>query len=343
MRSTRWLTQAGSIGLVILLVVGVVGVFGVPALADIPSGPNDAYQIYVNDFSNTIKSADAKAMQDIGKLLEEKTGAQVAAVTVSGLDGMTMDTYAVRLFEKWGLGQIDKDNGVLWLLAVSDREYRVEVGKGLQDTLTSSRLERVTDAALPYFRDGDYSRGMRAAYEGLCQAVADSYGVSLTSNDAGGANGSAYNYNYDYNYGGTQSSDSSLAWIGGLIVSLIVLIIVIVILVNVFGGARRRGYTTTTTHRTSSPWSWFFLGSMMNRPRHHHHHAPPPPHMHGPGFGPGPRPGPRPPMGGGFGGSGRSGGGFGGGFGGGSRGGGFGGSSRGGGGSIGRGGHGGKF
>jgi uncharacterized protein len=305
--------------------IGFTIAFGFTALADVPNAPTEAYQIYVNDFANTITDSDAQAMQEIGRLLEEKTGAQVAAVVVSGLDGMTMEQYSAKLFEQWGLGQANEDNGVLWLLAVSDREYRVDVGRGLQDTLTSSRLERITDTGLDYFRDGNYSRGMRVVYEGLCEAVAQTYGVSLTDAGGGGSNTEYYD-------GARASFGSGFAWIGGLIVTLIIIIIVVAVIVSAINSSRRGGYTTTTT-RTGSPWGWFFLGSMLNRPRHYHHHHAPPPPMHGPRG-----PGPRPPMGGGS-----HGGGFGGGFGGGRSGGGFGGSSRGGGGHMGRGGHGGKF
>jgi uncharacterized protein len=316
-----------------MTVIGFTIAFGFTALADVPNAPTEAYQIYVNDFANTITVSDAQAMQEIGRLLEEKTGAQASAVVVPGLDGMTMEKYAAKLFEQWGLGQANEDNGVLWLLAVSDREYQVEVGKGLQDTLTASRLERITDTGLDDFKDGNYSRGMRIVYEALCEAVAQTYGVSLT--DAGGGGSSV-----EYNYGGVRTLPGfGLAWIGGLIMALIIIIIVVAVILSAVNSSRRGGYTTTTT-RTGSPWGWFFLGSMLNRPRHYHHHHAPPPPIHGPMHRPGP--GPRPPMGGGFGG-GSHGGGFGGGFGGGSRGGGFGGSSRGGGGHIGRGGHGGKF
>ncbi|GHU73934.1 hypothetical protein AGMMS49992_14040 [Clostridia bacterium] len=337
--------RTGLIGLVVWLALGVA-MFGMGAFADVPSGPTEAYQVYVSDFGNVIKSEDAKAMQEIGKLLEEKTGAQVAAVTVSGLDGMAMDTYAVKLFETWKLGDASKNNGVLWLLAVSDREYRIEVGRGLENTLTASKLERITnDNALSYFRSGDYSKGMRAAYEALCEATAQVYGVTLSSSTNGPTPvDGEWTWTTDGFSVGGWMWNGTIAVVGVIFVAILFIIIIVAILVSVFGGSRRRHYgdTTYVEHRSSSPWGWLFLGSMLGNNRHHHHRPP----MHGPG--------PRPPMGGGFGGGPRppmGGGprssGFGGGFGGGSRGGGFGGgfggSSRGGGGGIGRGGHGGKF
>ncbi|MDR0395799.1 MAG: TPM domain-containing protein [Oscillospiraceae bacterium] len=337
MRNIRVISRAALIGLAVTLAVGFAGAFGFPALADVPGGPTEAYQIYVNDFANRVTSADAEAMRKIGMLLEEKTGAQAAAVVVAGLDGMPMDEYAVKLFESWGIGRADDNNGILWLLAIADREYRVEVGLGLQDTLTASRLERIIDPAVDYFRDGDYSKGMRVAYEGLCEAAAQALGTTLAGGSSGGeGSGADYGRGGDGAYygGAPRMLGAGVAWIGGLLVTLIVIIIIIAVLVNLFGANRR--YTSATHARTGSPWGWFFLGSLL-RPRHyhHHHHGPPPPPMRGPGpgFGRGPRPGPRPPMGGGFGGGSR-GGGFGGGFGG---------SARGGGGHMGRGGHGGKF
>jgi uncharacterized protein len=323
-RSSRFIITARAV--LVIMLTAVIGAASLPALADVPANPTEEYQIYVNDFTSSINASDGQAMQDMGKLLEEKTGAQVSAVTVAGLDGMTMDAYSAKLFQTWKLGQAGKDNGVLWILAVVDREYYVRIGSAFQDTLTASRLERITDTALNDFRAGNYSRGMRIVYESLCKEVASYYGVSLTS-------GGNTNTNYAGDPGGSTAS-GAFAWLGGAIVTIIVILILIVVLVSIFGGQRRvTHYHTDATHRRGwggSPWGWMFLGSMMNNNRHHHHHHGH--NSHGPGFGGGPRPGPRPPSGG-----------LGGGFGGGSHGGGFGGSFRGGGGGMGRGGHGGKF
>lgn len=323
------------VGLLVLLCA-----FGNVALAAIPSEPSDAYQIYVNDFAKVISAEDAQLMQQRGIELEGATSAQVVAVTVAGLDGMDIEEYAYELFNTWDIGDSKKDNGVLWLLALAERDAYIGVGDGLTRDLTTSQTDAIIDeTAIGAFQSGDFSTGMRDAYLALCDAVADIYNVGgSNSRIQNGGNAAQNTRPYGTDGGGT----SFFGWIGGIISNMaifgIILAIVIMIVVfNVIGGLFRGifgGYRR--------PWFGWWGGwhPGPRPPRRFHHHGPmgPRPPMGG---------GPRPPRGGGFGGFGGS---SRGGFGGSSRGGGgsmsrgsgsrgsFGGSSRGGGGSFGRGG-----
>ena len=263
------------------------------SLAAIPEAPAAGQGIYVLDAANVINSADENAMLALGAALDDASTAQVVAVTVEFLDGMDIEEYAYQLFNSWGIGSAKEENGVLLLLAVGEREYWVTLGKGIEKKLTVSKAtEIVDDTALDSFADGDYSGGMRAAYEGLCERVAEIYKVSL---DTVSQAHSALN---------EQPATSSLvsepqrapaaakAEKGGGIMGVIILVIVVVILFKVLRGLFRGA--------TRPRWWWFF------GPRPHHPRPPRPPRPHGPRgpmgdpFGPGPRPprAPRPPMGG---------------------------------------------
>ena len=86
----------------------------------------------VNDYANVISPADENQLSSILTELRQKTGAEVAVVTLPSLDGGQIDDFAVRLYERWGIGQKGKDNGVLLLAAIQDRKARIEVGYGLE-------------------------------------------------------------------------------------------------------------------------------------------------------------------------------------------------------------------
>ncbi len=118
-------------------------------------------QGYVSDFAG-VMSASAKASLET-KLdkLEQETGAEVAVVTVADMGGTYIEDYAVRLFEEWGIGKNNQDNGILFLVAVSERKTRIEVGYGLEGIITDARAGRILDdQVLPSFRAGDYNTGI---------------------------------------------------------------------------------------------------------------------------------------------------------------------------------------
>jgi uncharacterized protein len=93
--------------------------------------------------------------------LEMKSGIQLVVATVSSLDGEEIEPYANALFRNWKLGQKDKNNGVLLLVAPKERRVRVEVGYGLEGTLTDALSKVIiTNAIAPRFKAGDYGDGV---------------------------------------------------------------------------------------------------------------------------------------------------------------------------------------
>lgn len=274
------------------------------SLAAIPDAPESNY--LVADFANVINGSDESDMLETGFALEDACGAQVVAVTVEFLDGLTAEDYAHQLFNSWGIGQADKDDGVLLLLSVGDREYWVYLGEGIEKKMTVSRATAlVDDTALDAFADGDYSSGMHDAYQALCEETATIYDVSLTSNAAqpgaerqnasGGqtaANPPAVRESRNESYYEEESE-------GGGFVGFVVALIVLFVVLSIIGSVMRSIYGATGC---LLGWLPFFGPSWRHRgPR-----PPRPPRPRGP-RGPrppmgGPRPpmsGPRPPMGGG--------------------------------------------
>ena len=95
------------------------------------------------------------------KAHEEKTTNQVAVLTVPTIDGESVEEYAVRVFEDWKLGRKGKDNGVLVVVVPQDRKMRIEVGYGLEGTLTDVSANRIIRIEMtPQFKTGNYDRGI---------------------------------------------------------------------------------------------------------------------------------------------------------------------------------------
>src|SRR6478735_10415841 len=86
----------------------------------------------VNDFAGILSADQKAALEARCPELREKTGAQLAVVTLKSLEGGQIDDFAVKLFKKWGIGDKDKKNGILLLVAIQDRKARIEVGYGLE-------------------------------------------------------------------------------------------------------------------------------------------------------------------------------------------------------------------
>jgi uncharacterized protein len=126
----------------------------------------------VNDFANVIDAATEAAIDRRLDQLEQQTSSEIAVATIPSLEGISVEEYANRLFKEWGVGQAKQDNGVLVLVAPTDREMRVEVGYGLEGVLPDGLAGQVIrDDFTPRFKEGDYSGGILAGVNHLADIV----------------------------------------------------------------------------------------------------------------------------------------------------------------------------
>jgi uncharacterized protein len=138
---------------------------------------------YVNDYAKVIDSASAQYILSVGKELEDKTGAQATVIVINSLEGETIESYANGIFREWGIGQKDKNNGLLILLSMKEKQWRVEVGTGLEGAVTDIYSSRVmNEIAVPKFKQNQYGQGLREAYSVLSDNIAKEYGVTLEKN-----------------------------------------------------------------------------------------------------------------------------------------------------------------
>ena len=114
--------------------------------------------------------------------LEQKTTAQMIVLTINSLEGESLEDFSLKVaHEKWRLGQKDKDNGVLLLVALQDRKYRFEIGYGLEGILPDSLTGSIgRDYLVPYFKNGDYSTGIFTAALAVINEIASNSGVEIT-------------------------------------------------------------------------------------------------------------------------------------------------------------------
>ena len=135
---------------------------------------------YVTDLAGVIRVDTKTRLENLCTELEQKTGAQMAIVTVRSLEGETVEQYANELFKQLGIGSKKDDRGVLLLVAPTERKYWTEVGYGLEPVINDARAGDAGRAMVPFLRQGDYSAGIEAAAWQLAKYIADDRNVSLS-------------------------------------------------------------------------------------------------------------------------------------------------------------------
>lgn len=143
----------------------------------------------VVDNAEILQPATRERLTNDLRALEARSTHQVAVLTVPTLGGESVEDFAVRVFEAWKLGQKGKDNGVLVVVVPNDRRMRIEVGYGLEGTLTDALAARIIrERMTPAFKAGDYDRGVS---EGVTAIVTVLDGGALAASASSGVSGEA--------------------------------------------------------------------------------------------------------------------------------------------------------
>ena len=137
----------------------------------------------VNDFANVVDPSSARAMDSLIRSLQQATGDAVVVATVKTFKPYAnLDEMAVKLFENHGrgIGAKGKDNGVLIVIAVDDRDIRIEVGYDLEEFITDGFAgETIRQHMNPEFRQGQYGAGLLAGVSRVIGRIAEGRNVSL--------------------------------------------------------------------------------------------------------------------------------------------------------------------
>lgn len=196
----------------------------------------------VVDAANILKPEDRTSLESKLKAHEDKTTDQVVVATVPSLGGTSVEDYANRLYRHWGLGTKQKNNGVLFLVAPSDRKVRIEVGYGLEGALTDALSGVIIRTAVaPRFKAGDFAGGINAGVDAI---------LSILSGDA-----------EEWQRRREVRSDeaSSVDWLTLIWIAFVVFLIIHSFVREFRGGRRahrRRNGTWMTSSGSSSSSSW---------------------------------------------------------------------------------------
>jgi len=134
---------------------------------------------FVQDSAGVLGSQYVALIDGLSNNLKAATGAELAVVTVGNMNGATVEDFAERLFQRFGIGQKEKDNGVLILFSLGDRKVRIEVGYGLEGALNDAKAGRILDTyAVPTFKKGEFGKGLFETARAVAQVVAQEGGVS---------------------------------------------------------------------------------------------------------------------------------------------------------------------
>jgi uncharacterized protein len=154
----------------------------------IPSKPD--FISYVYDYAGLIDDSDEARMKAVARIIDMKTGAQIVAVAVNDLNGMSLEDYSLKLFRQWGIGDREKNNGILLLvnkenlLSGMSGRIRIEVGYGLEGAINDAKAGRILDDfALPAFEKKQYSEGIADAYMAIAGEVAREYGLDISEGE----------------------------------------------------------------------------------------------------------------------------------------------------------------
>ena len=135
---------------------------------------------YVSDFANALSPATRAQLNALCTEVDQKTKAQIAVVTVSSLNGLQPEDYALQLATKWGVGPKQSNRGVMILWSPSDRKYFTLVGYGLEPILPDGKVGGFGREAVPLFRAGSNDAAITLLTRRVADVIAQDSGVTLS-------------------------------------------------------------------------------------------------------------------------------------------------------------------
>lgn len=156
------------VGVVVILVLSFQG------------SPVDAYDIpqyhgLVNDFAEVLSAEfEAELETQLMEVANATNGAEIAVITITSLEGDTIENVAREFGETWGVGKEESDNGVVFLSAIEDRKMRIHTGYGIEAYLTDAATGRIRRNEIsPHYKNEDYEAGVQAGVDAMLLAISD--------------------------------------------------------------------------------------------------------------------------------------------------------------------------
>ena len=151
----------------------------------------------VVDEAGMLSAATQSRLAALLQQNENSSSNQLVVVTVKSLQGYAIEDYGYQLGRHWGIGQKGLDNGVLLIVAPNERKVRIEVGYGLEGTLTDALSSNIIQAViLPRFRQGQMEQGVIDGTRAILAAIAGTYEVKKSSRSGSGARSSSSAFDF---------------------------------------------------------------------------------------------------------------------------------------------------
>ncbi len=254
---------------------------------------------YVLDAAGVLSDATERLIVEENQQLFADTGAEIVVAAVDFLGGEAIDDYTYELFNAWGVGSSQRNNGLLLVLAVGEDDYYAQAGYGIEDYFDGAKLKSLLNDYLEDdFAAGDYDAGVRKFFTAALSEMESYY---RSYEDPSPAEDELFS---DPEPSGPSLLGSLFRFVAALCVIVLVVLVFFVLIRVLFSGG---GGGPRSGGGGGGFWSGMFWGSMLSSRRRTRWVAPPPPPPPGPGvWGPGgfsrprgvPRPTRRPPSGG---------------------------------------------
>ncbi|SDF68396.1 uncharacterized protein SAMN05216464_12440 [Mucilaginibacter pineti] len=192
----------------------------------------------VTDYTNTLSAADKQKLEDKLVAFNDSTSTQIAVVMMKSTGNYDINAYGVQLLRKWGIGQKDKNNGILVLVAMGDRKMSIQTGYGAEGPLPDVITQEIIQKDMkPHFKQDDYYGGLDAATTSIIKYTKGEYKADKK-----------------------QAKQSSSNGGNGFVVIIIIVVILILIFRNRGGGGGRQ---IIGGRGGASPFWWFLAGNML--------------------------------------------------------------------------------
>jgi uncharacterized protein len=203
----------------LILTLGLVLLSLTAAAQDFPKPTG-----YINDFANIISPEISTQLSNIIRQFDKLTTNEIAVVTIPTLDNIPIEDYTVKLFENWGIGKKETDNGILLLVVPNDRQVRIEVGYDLEKYINDALAGRIIrEVMVPHFRSSNYSLGILNGVIEITNQIAKKSQIEFDPITAGEVTQDVYRL---------QETESATTTLIGKIIKVIVIIFIILLFIK---------------------------------------------------------------------------------------------------------------
>jgi len=193
----------------------------------------------VTDYTNTLSPGDVQLLENKLVAFDDSTSTQIAVVIIKSVGDYDINDYAQKLGRAWGIGEKGKNNGIVLLVAITDRKMSIQTGYGAEGAVTDANTNEIINNDIkPRFKEGDYYGGLNAGTDDLIKLMKGEYKA--------------------VNKPGASRDDDSRGGGGyGVLIFIVIFILIIIF--------RGRGGGGQVIGGGGSPWLWFLGGALLGR------------------------------------------------------------------------------